>query len=251
MRYKKNYLTAVVLRVDFEPIAAFKSSERPELSHRIGAAFPKLIVKPMAHISFNMGSGGTSVNQEVVGFTYEHRKSDDPLPAVTLSNDFLSIDYGTSYEHFGVFADDVTHVYGAFAELHGEAVVKRIGLRYVNEITLEQGNALDWDDLIQTKLVASVKAGIPNGMKLARSMHQLQAFDEEATILMHYGLGNPDFPGELVRRQFILDIDAFRAGPLTAAQIVAVVRSLNSACEKIFESSIEAGLRQLMEVIND
>src|SRR5262249_8170703 len=126
----------------------------------------------------------------------------------------------------------------------------RIALRYINEVTFAQGAALDWATYFKPALITSVTAGLPQGMRVAKSMHQFQVFNDDATVLVHYGLNNPDFPNELVRRQFVLDIDAFKTGPIALAEILGCVNALNAVCEATFEGCIDQGLRQQMGVIN-
>ena len=252
MRYERNYLSQVILRIDFASLPALKTSARPALSNRIEALFPKLSLKPMAQISFNLGPGGAAMNQESLGMSYEHRRGDGATPVVTLTHDSLTFECSKEYSHFAQFRADADRIVGDFADLHPDAIVNRIGLRYINEIGIPEGNALQWDGLINAALVASTLAAIPVGMRVARSLHQLQTFtDDSTTVLMHYGLANPDYPNEVVRRQFVIDIDASRTGPFGVGQVVQSAQALNAHCESIFESSIADGLRNLMGVIDE
>lgn len=150
------------------------------------------------------------------------------------------------------FYAEIETIFGAFNQLYQTPIVNRIGLRYINEITLPDGNPLDWDTLINEKLIASVKACFDDhDMAMVRSLHQVQILENDATMLFHYGLYNPDYPAVLTRRQFILDIDSFKIGTIPGNEVLSTFKQLNEICEKMFEESIEDGLRQRMEVIND
>jgi uncharacterized protein (TIGR04255 family) len=128
--------------------------------------------------------------------------------------------------------------------------VTRIGLRYVNEINLKTGQALEWDGMIADELVASAKAAVPDDMAIIRSMHQLQMQQGETSLLLHYGLANPDFPAPVARRQFVLDIDCWQQGTIDVRDIVLKLETLNASCEATFERSIRDDLRKLMGVIH-
>ena len=253
MHYRRNFLSQVVFRIDYDPLPALLSTERSEFSERIKARFPVVIGHPTAQISINVGPAVSGFEQRVVGVQWEHRQEGGASwPLVSLSPNALTIEYGgAGYDHFPPFRADLELAIGAWTDLYKDAPIHRVGLRYVNEISFKEGHALDWQGILNEEIIRSTLAAIPEERKLARSVHQVHTFSNECTVLMTYGLINPDFPAEVVRRQFVIDIDCSRTGPLHGNEVMAIVDKLNATAEKTFEASIEDGLRQQMEIINE
>jgi uncharacterized protein (TIGR04255 family) len=124
-------------------------------------------------------------------------------------------------------------------------------LRYINEIRQAQGNPLDWNGLIAPSLIQATLANIGHDADLVRSMHQLHTRIGDLNLLMHYGIHNPEYPALVSRREFILDIDAFRQDAFVAADVLPCIDRLNVICEQAFEASIDKQLRVQLEPINE
>ncbi len=252
MHYRLNFLTNVVFRLDFESIPDLQRPERPALSTAIGEWFPRLAVAPGSQISINVGPQGTEFRQGKAAPIYEHRRVEGGNPKVTLAPEFLAIEYESGFVSYrDVMRTEIVQISGALGKAFPGARINRIGLRYVNQIALPDGLATNWDNLVEPSLVAAVAAGLPAGMRIARSMRQSQVFDEAATLVLTHGWVNPDFPGELVRRHFVLDIDAFRQSSVDVQEIVTTTDAFNERCEALFEASIQPGLREIMGVLDE
>lgn len=250
MHYQNNYLSKVVLRFDFDPILALQSSVqvevKPEFSRRIEGTFPHVIGQPIANFRFNMGPAGSGVTEQIMGIQWHHRKIENGTIVVVVGPTFLAIEYGKNdYHHFPLFRAEVEEVLLAFQTLYQVPMFNRIGLRYINEIILTEGNPLDWDNLIAPDLITAVKACTVEGMDMVRSMHQLHVRKNDSIIVFNYGLSNPDFPNILARRVFVLDYDCSQTG-VTSIDALNSLNELNRISESMFERSIGDGLRAEM-----
>ena len=252
MHYQRTFLTKVILRFDFAEIPALRGDMRPDFSGRIEDIYPVVASQPIASVTMTLGPENSSVQQQNVGRLWQHRKTTEGTKLVSLAPTFLSVEYGTNdYDHFPTFRGEIERVFAEFNNIYHIAEMSRVGLRYINEISFPQGNALDWNNLLRPDLIASAKCGLLDGMQMVRSVHQLQTTAEGHTILLHYGFFNPDYPNPLVRRHFVLDYDAFRSEATPSADVLARVNQMNELCERMFEWSIEQGLREQMGIIND
>ncbi|NUZ05503.1 TIGR04255 family protein [Piscinibacter koreensis] len=249
-RYQRNFLTAVICRVDFERLPVLGAAERPPLSLAIGELFPALTTKPNTELAVSVGPSGTHVSQKTPSTIYEHRRAGEEFPFVALSSEHIALEYRKGYQDYLSFRSEIAHVMRALLEQHPTLIANRVGLRYINQIVFPTGAPLDWNGLINPELVASVSAGLPGGMKLARSLHQMQSFNDEVTLTSTYGASNPDYPGELVRRHFVLDFDASRTR-VACSDLIEAIGRLNAACEDAFERSICDELRNIMGRIDD
>jgi len=255
VHYQNNYLTNVILRLDFEPIQILRESikveAKPEFSARLAAVYPLVAGQPTATLTVNVGPTGSGINQQITGIQWHHRKVENGTKVIVLGPDFLAVEYGKNdYDHFPPFRQEVATALEALQVLYTVPRFNRIGLRYVNDITIPEGNALDWDGIIVPDLITAVLAGKESEASVVRSMHQLQARQGERDSVITYGLHNPDFPNTLARRSFVLDYDCSQSG-VEAAQALQVIDGLNKCCETMFEHSIQSDLRDKMVVLND
>lgn len=253
MHYQSNYLTNVILRLDFEPIQALHDGvnvdSKPEFSARIRATYPLVVGQPMARVSVSVGPGTSGISQKVTGIQWHHKKEETGTKVIVLSHDFLSIEYGhTDYDHFPPFLEEVTGALQALRDLYQVPLFKRIGLRYVNEIVLPEGNPLEWTGIIAPNLITAVLAGKEADASIVRSMHQLHTRLGQTDLVSNYGLHNSEFPNTVTRRAFVLDYDASQGG-VDAVDAIRVIELLNSRCEQAFEASIERDLRERLRPI--
>ena len=255
MHYQKNYLSNVVLRLDFEPVQALrqitKVDTKPEFSARFADIYPFVVGQPTANLSVVIGPTGSGINQQITGVQWNHRTEENGTRAIALASDFLSVEYGKKdYDHFPPFRTEVETALKALKELYNVTHFTRIGLRYINEISIPEGNALDWQGLISAPLIAAVMAGKDTDASVVRSMHQLHERRDDCDMIFNYGLHNPDYPNSLVRRAFILDYDCSKSG-VEAEQALQTISGLNKFCEGMFENSIDGELRNKLGVILD
>lgn len=248
MKYKTNFLSKVILRLDYDAISILQTDSKPDLSARIQNDFPNVEGKPIIRATFSLVAGTPGMQQETKATIWEHRNT-NKARFVALSPEFLSIEYERGeFTVFDDFSKEVTKVYSIFNELYHPEKINRIGLRYINEIELKEGNALDWTGLLNDNIVTAAKAGLFDDMKMIRSMHQLQTKHNDINILFNYGIFNREFPNPVARREFILDFDCYIAERTSSGQILSRFTDLNLVAEKMFESSIEKGLRDIMGV---
>jgi uncharacterized protein (TIGR04255 family) len=249
VKYKKNYLSKVVLKFDFAPVPALMVDRKIPYTDDIAERFPNSSAAQAAQFQFTFGPTGSGIEQQQRGWIWTHANSSGKR-TVVLSADSLSIEYGTDeYEDFKEFAATVEYALEAFQRRYAVAEFTRVGLRFIDEIDLGGGDPLDWNGFISPDLITSVKAGLPDGMKMTRSMHQVTFEANDFSVIFNYGLFNPDFPSPIARRLFVLDCDTYIAGGLAAADAMNRISKMNSTCERVFEASIGDELRELMGVV--
>lgn len=252
MHYKKNFLTKVIFRIDFNQIARLQAEKKPEFSERIKEKYPFIQGRPTTQISFTLSQSGSGIDQQDTGMAWDHRSEEKSKKIITLTPNSLSMDYGKDqYDHYPAFREEVKYVCDNLLSTYKVEEILRIGLRFINGITLAEGNPLDWDGFINAKLATSSVAGLLQGMRLIRSMHQLHALYDDISVLFNYGIFNPDFPNPVARKQFILDYDCYIAGGLPSSDILNRLDDLNQVAENMFENSIETELRNIMEVVHE
>ena len=249
MHYQNTFLKQVILRLDFARLPSLLTDQETLFTADMRGRYPDVSSNPATLFKVFMAQGGVNFGQDTVGWVRIH-KAPEGARTVTLAPDFLAIEYaGRAYQHFDELRAQVAFMLASFRNHFGAVIFTRIGLRYVNEITLAEGSPLDWDNLINPGLVTSVKAGLLAGLRMARSLHQLVAMRDDISVLLNYGINNPDYPNPVARRQFILDLDCYVSGVVEFAEAEQRIRDVNRLAEDVFEHSIEQGLREKMGIV--
>lgn len=252
MHYKKNYLTKVILRIDFNPITRLQTEKNPEFSKKIEGKYPYVKGRPTTQINFSISPSGSGIEQQDTGMVWEHRNEEKSEKIISLAPNSMSIDCGKyQYDHYPPFREEVKYLFDNFIDTYKIEEVSRIGLRFINDISLTEGNPLEWNGFINEKLSISSTAGLLDGMKLIRSMHQLHALYDDISVLFNYGIYNPDFPNPVARKNFILDYDCYITGGVKSPDVLRRLDDLNKVAENMFETSIQEKLRENMEEIHE
>jgi uncharacterized protein (TIGR04255 family) len=254
MHYRKNFLTKVIFKIDFGSF--IKKTQDDSLvsgfSSGLKENYPIIRPKPITQVSVKVSPSGSGMEQGIIGKVWEHYNKEQNKILI-LSPDFLLLEYQSGvYSHFADFKNDMVVIYEKFQSVFDITSFGRIGLRYINEIRIPEGNPLNWDRLIKDSLLKSTLAGLSPEMKLTRSMHQFMAnYGDDISLLFQYGIFNPEHPNPVSRREFILDIDCYVSAPIEKGEVIEKLVELNEVAEKTFENSIDDDLRRMMEVIND
>jgi uncharacterized protein (TIGR04255 family) len=247
--YQRTFLKQVILRLDFNRIAVLQTDVETPFTQDMRQRYPDVTSNPTTGFSVTMTPSGPTVSQQPTGWMRVH-KTPDTARSVTLAPDFVAIEYGQdAYHHFDELRDQVTFILASFRNRFGQLQFTRIGLRYVNEITFAEGGALDWAGLINPNLVTSVNAGMLDQLRMARSVHHLVAQRDDISVILNYGISNPDYPNPVARRVFVIDLDCYISGVVESAEAEQRISDINHLAEEMFEHSIEDGLRNIMGIV--
>lgn len=247
MSYQRNFLTQVILRLDYAPLAALQSERQHDFTTDLKKHLPVVRGQQLSQIILSGSANvGASFTQQKKGWQWTHSDVDDHQ-VVTLTPDFLALEQkGNTYVNFQTFRAQLVTIYDKFKAAFGVTEYTRIGLRYINEIVIPVGDALDWDGIVSPDLVIGVKPVFTQPLRMTRSMHQVSAIKDDIFCLINYGLNNPDYPNPIARREFVLDLDSYIEGGIGEVDVLKKIDSLYVVCKQMFEASIADGLRQRM-----
>lgn len=117
------------------------------------------------------------------------------------------------YEKFDEFFDTFKKGLEVMKGILEVKEFKRIGLRFTNSIVLEDINSInDWELYIESKFLVNYTKMIPPKFaefSIRRSMNNVVFGNGEYVIWVNGGLWNKDYPGKIIDKTFILDIDCF------------------------------------------
>jgi len=237
--YKKNFLTNVLVQVNFAPILS--------IAEGVPSVFQDLIREklPRAETSkkFSVVLTGPEVKQNSAT-THWQFWSEDRTRVAALDSGSITYER-TKYTSYASFKEELSYVLTAFESVYKPSIISRIGLRYINQIHLA-GNPFDWDSYIHANLVAGLSTFGGDSSCIARLMSQMFLVHDDAKILFQYGIFNTEFPNRISKKEFVLDYDCFNEDECGFSVISSKVDHFNDIVCGLFEQSIGEKMRELL-----
>lgn len=244
MKYNRNYLTSVIVRVDFlAPVIDMSKPLPPKLQDAIVENFPvperREIQMPFGPIL--MASDSSRRNAYALDFYTGPRTGH-----LGIGPDFLFIEE-SKYSSYDTLSHSFLSVLGELLAAPSEQpATKRLGLRYVNVIPAPGKNPFEWGGYIDSKLLSAISYGSASHPGLCRGMTYLEFNDNDARFIFQYGIQNQDYPAPIRRKEFTMDLDSFVTGIIEREQLPRTLGDLHSRIVTTFESATLERLRKAM-----
>ena len=247
-KYSKSFLKEVIVRLDYSyPLTKLSKALPQKIRDMVSPSFP--ISEPQVFIGKELEITKDATKEKIVEGTNWLFHSVDRQKTLIIARDNVNISY-KKYDSFDVLKQDflpiVTELFRVYDDFQG----KRLGLRYVNEITVSENNVLDWTTYLEESLLTNLSFP-EDATKLCRAFTNLEINEGDLIVRFQYGMFNPDYPAPIQKKSFVLDYDAYHQGSLNLEDITPKLDKFNTTIKSIFERSIKDGLRSLMGVQND
>lgn len=247
--YRKNFLKQVIFRVDFENEIILDDARIEIFKKIVAKDFPEKREQKEYSKFFSIGKpvdGQPPIQENIVNERIIHQFVNVAKgKTMSLAEGYILFE-ATKYKHFTEFSKSVDLIIRAI-ETYEIANLKRIGLRYINEIALDEKNPLNWHGYINADLTCNVEFNGLKDFKWLKNLSQSILRKGDFKIIFNYGVNNPDFPNELVQKHFILDIDCYTDFLTEAKNLKANSIHMNDLATKLFEASIGKKLKTLMQ----
>lgn len=229
-----NFLKKVIIKIDFVEFD-FKENGMPsEIESIILNKFS--IPEPKKVQGKKLQFSGTG---EVVDENFEedewHYFNSNREKELVITKNALYVTY-TKYESFPTLLEDWTVVINALFDINPDLQISRFGLRYINQIPLEE-NIEEWRDKINNKLLNNFELGLDID-SFSRSFSIISMNNGGIKTHFQYGMHNPDYPSTIKDYSFTLDYDLFYDGPLTRREIIEKTTVFHDNIKRIFKLSI-------------
>src|SRR3989339_592965 len=203
--YKKNFLTNVIFRIDYPQITEYSQELLKKFQEAIKSEFPILQESPGKIIEFSVGEDQKVEfkDKELLKWTF-FSKNKKRIASVEHNN--MTLEF-LEYDCFESLEKTLKTLLESLKNVFGEIISTRVGLRYVNQISLE----------------------------------------EEYTLRFQYGIPNSLYPGKILRKEFVLDIDGYTNDALNQKEVMDKIKVLNERITSLFEKCIGNKLRNIME----
>lgn len=249
-KYRKDFLDQVVARIDFaEPLGLGSKGPSADVIASLKKQFPvpELQTKHLKQVMLKLKGETEKTTHEIREWHYlsksRHKK-------VVVSDACMLIEY-SKYNTYDTLQKDFIGISDALFDTYEDLQVKRLGLRYIDKIELDESQPTAWQDYLQGDLL-SIFDLLDNRQKLTRAFQVLEVLhDDESRIRVQYGMPNPDFPARVKRKQFTLDWDAYCTLLLEKNDVGRFLDIFHVRARDGFESVITDKLRDLMEAVYD
>ena len=247
-RYKNSFIHKVIVRVDFnDNIYQEGGTLHEDIIGEITNIFPIAEPVKVTHQRFEVKREEFKHAHKVLEHYHYLNKKRDKILHVT--PDSFDIEYLTYESHEVLFAD-FNSILSPFETSIGINQLSRLGLRYINKIILPEDDPFDWSEYLNENLLSIFSIPKPDEL-ICQALHKLVILYEDFFVNIHYGMNNPDFPTPIIRKSYILDLDAYFSGLLDFQSATNYLTSFHEKINEIFERMIEDPLRQLMRGITD
>jgi len=204
----KDYLDQAIIRIDFlTPNLIPSDSLSTELIQEIMKLFP--IAEPREAIAEEFQiKGGQPIETKIEKMIEWNFYGKDKEKRLCLSKQsfFIAFKKYDSFKNLKLtFIPIAEKLFKNYTGLQG----KRLGLRYINKIKLNDNNYFEWEEYLNKNLLAIFN--IPDSgekKNISRAFHNLIINYDSFNLRFQYGMYNPDFPASIKQKLFILDFDA-------------------------------------------
>ncbi len=242
--YRKNYLQSVIARIDFASSIVGLENELPaSLSSASLRSFP--IQEPNKVVARHLQISPESVTTKDTLVTEWNFYGRDREKQLVIVNQSIVMSYN-KYQNYQIFKQDFQNIIDPLNREFGELVVpNRLGIRYINNIQLEDAEIFNWDSYINTSLLQQL-IFIEDKNQLSRSFSSIELNRNEYYVRFQFGMHNPDYPSVIRKKHFILDYDVYHLGLLDPAHISENLDIFHSAAQELFEKSITPRFREIL-----
>ena len=256
IRYKNNYLTEVIFRINFSNILKLSGSNKDaaeEFRKAIFDGFPNVQFRfnNNVNVTIDVKSGKSQSLMEEGDLTWIF-SNETNKKEVELNAKFLILHYKKeAYLGFKEFLEDVTKILESL-RYYMPYKLNFMGLRYINQINEDFITEDNISEYINPSLTDNVIFELDECEKFSQIVTRLDLIKDYYNLTFQYGFFNPRFPDPTFKKDFILDYDC----KITDMELVksendvlSEIKKMNKFIYEKFEYSTTDKLRELMEVI--
>lgn len=261
MTYNHNYLTDVILRVDFvKSEETIKKELNIKVLEKCLESFPikDIKEKEQKHVVVvdnpeNPELSTTTIKTEkVFEWHFFGRNREKEL---TITNNCFIISL-KQYVSFVELENEFLSIFSIFCENYPETKINRVGLRYVDQlINIDENPVREswnsyWSKYIDSKLLQGLSF-CNCDKNISRYLNMIELNYGESMLRFQYGIFNKDYPAVNKQYSFLLDTDVYAQGVFEIHDLKLKLSEFHSKAKDIFEEAITDELRKKMEIKTD
>lgn len=251
-RYDSNFISQVVVRADFVTGSVPMVDQPGEGLLTALSEYPQRnrMNRTKTEVHVRKTPQGPVRDSRTINYVESNFWTEDKSRRVALSSEYMFLE-NRRYEGYAPLRDTFLDVLDAMALQFPGLRIRRLGMRYINEIRLPQADAGPglgadfWQNYVNPLLLGGLRFAANDGA-LARHMctSELNYGTDRATV--RYGIFNNEYPKPNRRREFILDIDTYCQADVATDTVAAKLDDYHAAACAVFEAAITDALRARM-----
>ena len=239
--YKRNFITGVIFRIDFsKPIDIYTDRIPEELESTIMKNMQMKEIHETKNEELMIDSLKNNISRRTVEVREHNYYGNEKTKRLAFSKDYFFAEF-SKYISYQDFYDCVRPVID-YMRSNGSIESKRIGFRYINQFHFDEPDVLKWEKYLNSKITNNIDF-LDERYTLSRAFTKQEYIIGSNRIQIQYGIINPDFPGPVVKKHYVLDIDVSRNGSNNACDFYDTLDEMHKIQEEIFEMSITDEMR--------
>lgn len=246
--YKNNFLSDVIVRVDFFPhVKVFTESMLARsVIETIKSRYP--IYEPqkgiMRQLSINMSDevGGISDSSAEFNKMVFHGENREKTITVTPESVIFSL---KSYKDYNNFKLDIVDPVEKIINVEKDIQISRTGLRFINVYKELISNYEDVEKFFSPMVAKPFSKLIDHG-NCSRNIILTEYLLDEIKLRVQAGIFNQNYPAKIKNKEFILDLDAYIDIPHVVSDTCGYFDKLHAAIQEKFEAYITDDLREYL-----
>jgi len=238
----ENFLKNVILKVDFLGEIKFSQMAVDSFRRAISDDFPNL--EPRERISMHMTLDPTQRLTEEKRIKVYFFSNATTNNSITFEPNAVTFDF-RKYNNYDEFRRLVQKVIQNLVTENASTKVSRVGLRYVNQIILNEGHPLEWQGFIKEPLISSIDF-VERKNELSRLIGIVELNRSEYSIKFQYGWFNSEYPNPIAKKEFLLDYDCYSKNETDISSVLTQVDVYHTAIKELFRYSILDKLDRIM-----
>lgn len=192
-----------------------------------------------------MEGGTEQTKREVTVLNY---LSDSNNKLLEVAPSWAFLEYSKNYSNSKELLLDISLTLEKLIDACSIEVINRVGLRYINNVSIPEGNPLDWTKYFNKQLLGALQFSKKQKLKPSRVLNQIIVKYDDADLTFNYGITNKDYPNEIVSKEFLLDFDCHTRLSVESNDfdIGETAKSFNQRIESLFEASITDDFRKVL-----
>lgn len=243
MVYKKSFLSDVVFKINFPALLTLLDESPKKFQEAVIEDFP--ILEPLQQLEFKIENKLMDVASKKASRTIWKFKNKDNSESIELEYESLAI-ICKKYTDYSSFKTRVSKVLKIFFNLYPQIVIKRLGVRYINQIKLQEREFFNWKKYLNNNLIMNLDF-ITKKEQIKRAINTFEiSCDEDTTLIFRYGIFNETYPGRVTKKEFVLDYDCYTAVELESEQAVKKMDDFHKIIKTYFDKSIKSAFEAIL-----
>ena len=236
----RNYLTTVIFRIDSADPIKLLPDNIEKVKTKIEDRLSELNKGQLEMIEVAMGpEEQRTIRKKSDVFDFKNKEENEQVH-IEQNAIFFEVKKYKDFKYFRTLISDV------LTELNLKGNSSRLGLRYINQITIGEGDPFDWKGWVNANLITGLKF-VDKKEFLARSMGIITYIFDDLEMKFQYGMYNSEFPNPISKREFVLDYDCATKEPRDLGESLDLLDRMHDLIKEKFRECIDIEFEKQIE----